>query len=644
MILKKNNLKIFKFNKKLKFFSNNSNNHINNINPRWLIDSEVSQNKIIINSNFSNYCKNFLVENLLSTPNKEVSYFNFRYENSKKYFFGKKLINKKNKNFYNNYIMNDNSARLKWFKYFSFEKGKRAKEIYYGYGDHITRFFNISLDRPMLLNDCVLLKKRKTIQFIKLLNSNIVKLKNEKKIFLQKDLKKLKNSRSINSIIDNSFIKTRFKKLFHKKIRRKEIKIIKNTTEFPINFWVKKTSDIEHLRFNSKFSYTSILYYQQSRRHPNSQSIAIQKIIKIGSNMDSFLFSEKDKETSFDFSRFFKAYWKFFKFKMEKFFFSQMTTRVHVWFLNIWDVFLNSVDAVWRWFRYENKSIFYLTRKGQRFFIEDREDAKFYIRSLALCITTVGGAKLFMDKISLMMKQYRNNWSFILHTVKSLRVCVNYFWFRFFINYKVTLQGKIGGYLRAQKKFFKKGNISIESKECAITYYRGFPVTRFGSYNLSFWLQYRIPNLIEKFGESEYIDTMKILLSMYSVPWLASRLSEIIKRMLLDRVYVVNRKLAQYERRKRARLTLVYDILKIKKYHFKNTTLKFGSEHKFEKLKNIVLKRKLSLKPLTKSKISITKALVKRFKKISKIKKNKVSHNYNIYDKTRSEKNKYNKN
>jgi hypothetical protein len=68
----------------------------------------------------------------------------------------------------------------------------------------------------------------------------------------------------------------------------------------------------------------------------------------------------------------------------------------------------------------------------------------------------VGGAKLFMDKISIMLRRYRNNWAFILHTAKTLRMSINYFWFRFFVNYKITLQGKIGGFLRAQKKYLKK--------------------------------------------------------------------------------------------------------------------------------------------------------------------------------------------
>lgn len=94
---------------------------------------------------------------------------------------------------------------------------------------------------------------------------------------------------------------------------------------------------------------------------------------------------------------------------MEKFFYNQIQTRVHVWFLNIWDIFLNSIDALWRWFRYEDRATFFLTKKGQRFLIEDREDAKFYVRTLALTVTMVGGAKLFMDKISVMMRRHRNN-------------------------------------------------------------------------------------------------------------------------------------------------------------------------------------------------------------------------------------------
>jgi hypothetical protein len=78
---------------------------------------------------------------------------------------------------------------------------------------------------------------------------------------------------------------------------------------------------------------------------------------------------------------------------------------------------------------------------------------------------------------------------------------------------------------------------------------------------------------------------------MYSVPWLASRLYEIIKKMLMERVYVVNRKLTQYDRRADSRQALVYDILKVKKYHYKYSNIKPGNIHRYKKLRDVVLKK-----------------------------------------------------
>lgn len=607
----------FKFSSNLSKISFNCTIDNKKLNPSWL-SSKPNFSVNQIKSKFTNYHSSIMYDGLFELPRPAYQYTKYYSEKSPN-IYQINVSNYKNigSDIYKKTLLSDNISRKRLSNYFAYEKLKRAKETYYGYGEYISTVFNIAFDKPRIVSDDIIYKKRMESRYVSNAIGKFSSTTKKNKIkFLYYDLKKRPKSLTIiGTNSPSSYIRERFNRLMYKKTRKSDIKRMVNSLVYPVNGWVKRTVDVAHLRLRTKTTYETTLVYQQHRRHPSSQSLAIQKILRIGSNMDSFFFTEKDKEPAFDFSRFYKSYWKFFKFKMEKFFFTQMTTRVHVWFLNIWDVFLNSVDAVWRWFRYENKATFYLTKKGQRFFIEDREDAKFYVRTLALTVTTVGGVKLFMDKVSLMMKRHRNNWAFILHTVKSLRMCINYFWFRFFVNYKITLQGKIGGFLRAQKKTFKKGNVSVESKESAITYYRGYPVTRFGSYNLSFWLQYRIPNLIEKFGDSEYIDTMKILLSMYSVPWLASRLSEIIEKMLLERVYVVNRKLAQYARRKRARLALVYDVLKVKKYYFKNTTLKLGAEHKFDKMREIVLKKKTPLKPLTSSKLAISKALSKKFKK-----------------------------
>jgi len=465
-----------------------------------------------------------------------------------------------------------------------------ARLLFYGFKDY----------RNFLLKDLVniqetsrfLYRERLIFKLFKSKNFNIVNY--QKKNIIRKTLNQDFLITKLNYIFKNYNTSKNIKeKLKYKRLLRDNVKIAHSKLNFPIFGFLKKTIGMFSFSMNKPTrNYDSYELYRQYLRHPSTQLRTLTKYIKNSLSIENYR-SGKIKIEYVDMTaQFFRIYWRYFKFKIERFFYNHLHVRVHIWFLNIWDVFLSGVDALWRWFRYENKTTYFLTKKGQRFLIEDRENAKFYVRTMTLTLTMVGGVKLFMDNVSLLMKKYRNNWAFILHTTKSLRFCINYFWFRFFVNYKVTLQGKIGGFLRAQKKTFKKGNVSIENKSSAITYYRGFPVTRFGSYNLSFWLQYRIPNLVEKYGDLEYVDTMKVLLNMYSVPWLVSRLSVIIQHMLMERVYRTNRKLAQYARRIESRQIMVYQALGFKKYHFKNMSLKVGNITRFNKLKDIVLKKK----------------------------------------------------
>ena len=328
---------------------------------------------------------------------------------------------------------------------------------------------------------------------------------------------------------------------------------------FPISDLLKRTQQI--IRFPVKITpYKQYEISNQFVRHPATTQIQLRRYLVSSISFQEFNCFRFREKKNISYTLFYGVTWRYFKMKIEGFFYKQLGIRMHIWFLNVWDIFLNGLNSQWHWFRYENSTIRFLTKKGQRFLIENREYAKFYVRTMALTLTLVGGSKLFMDNVSNMLGNYRNNWAFIIHVTKSLRYCINFFWFRFFINYKITLQGKIGGFLRAAKKVFKKGTITIEDRSSAITYYRGFPITRFGAYNLSFWLQYRIPTLVGKFEDLEYIDTMKILLGTYSVPWLAQRLASIVSTILQDRVYKINIKVAQYDRRVRTRQKLYLDI------------------------------------------------------------------------------------
>lgn len=101
-------------------------------------------------------------------------------------------------------------------------------------------------------------------------------------------------------------------------------------------------------------------------------------------------------------------------------------------------------------------------------------------------------------------------------------------------------------------------------------------------YNLSLWIQYRIPSLIGKFEDLEYIDTMKILLGTYSVPWLADRLAGIVDAILQDRVYKKDVKVAQYDRRVRARHRLYVEVKKKSSAIFKKNISKLYSKETTE--------------------------------------------------------------
>lgn len=46
---------------------------------------------------------------------------------------------------------------------------------------------------------------------------------------------------------------------------------------------------------------------------------------------------------------------------------------------------------------------------------------------MVLTLTFGGGVKLYIDKITQMIRQYRNNWAFVTNSMENLRLCGNFF-------------------------------------------------------------------------------------------------------------------------------------------------------------------------------------------------------------------------
>lgn len=153
---------------------------------------------------------------------------------------------------------------------------------------------------------------------------------------------------------------------------------------------------------------------------------------------------------------------------------------------------------------------------------------------MVVMFTFVGGIRLFLDKMAAWMAEFRNHWAYVRYVAETVRRCANFFWFRFFLNYKISLQGKVGGQLRAQKKIFRRGTISVEDRASTIAYHKVFANTKFGVFNLSFWLQFKVPSIVESFEGHELVSTMQILLSRYNIPWLGQRLSYVVNSIDRD--------------------------------------------------------------------------------------------------------------
>lgn len=63
----------------------------------------------------------------------------------------------------------------------------------------------------------------------------------------------------------------------------------------------------------------------------------------------------------------------------------------------------------------------------------------------------------------------------------------------------------------------------------------------------------------------EYIDTMRVLLSMYTIPWLSSRLTEIIEAIIREKEVRDQLRFNQYNRRAKGRAIIAKEINKTKR-------------------------------------------------------------------------------
>lgn len=98
----------------------------------------------------------------------------------------------------------------------------------------------------------------------------------------------------------------------------------------------------------------------------------------------------------------------------------------------------------------------------------------------------LGGASVFLQMLGRMLQGFRSHWAVILHTLRTLDACRCYFWYKTIMQYRLTVRGKFGGYLRAGQKTFQYGVVKLNSRTIDLDYCRIQPVTKYGTFSVRF--------------------------------------------------------------------------------------------------------------------------------------------------------------
>lgn len=179
--------------------------------------------------------------------------------------------------------------------------------------------------------------------------------------------------------------------------------------------------------------------------------------------------------------------WVLFRMRFERFMFKALGCRVYVWFSNLWKTVSSDIAG---WFIYENFVIIRLIKKGMRFTIREAH-ARVLIKSAWLAVTMLGGVSVFMQMMCRMVQSFRSHWAVVMYTLRVLDSCRCYFWYKTLMQYRMVVRGKFGGYMRANQKVFQQGVVKLNAWALDIDYYRIRPVTKYGTFSLRFWVQFR---------------------------------------------------------------------------------------------------------------------------------------------------------
>lgn len=144
--------------------------------------------------------------------------------------------------------------------------------------------------------------------------------------------------------------------------------------------------------------------------------------------------------------------------RLERFVFDQTKFRTYVFFKNVLTL---SIFRFRFWLMSERSAVRALSRRSNRSFMAGEAFALVLIRAIGFMFTLVGGLFFFIRLVAAALQRMRRQWAVVLQMLQLLDTVRMGFWYHTHLQYRVGVSGRLGGVMRASKRFVGQGALKL---------------------------------------------------------------------------------------------------------------------------------------------------------------------------------------
>jgi hypothetical protein len=144
--------------------------------------------------------------------------------------------------------------------------------------------------------------------------------------------------------------------------------------------------------------------------------------------------------------------------RLERFVFDQTKFRTYVFFKNVLTL---SIFRFRSWLLTERTVVHALSKRSNRSFMSGEAFGLVLVRAIGFMFTLVGGLFFFIRLMTGALQRLRRQWaiaSYMMTLLDSVRMG---FWYHTHLQYRIAISGRLGGVMRASKRFIGHGALKL---------------------------------------------------------------------------------------------------------------------------------------------------------------------------------------